>query len=79
MGRIRIELNRAGVGQLLKSDEMKALVQGIGDEAVARAGEGYAARTHNTGQRMICNVYPTTKESAKDNYENNTLLKAVGG
>ncbi len=79
MDRIKIKLNRAGVGQLLKSDEMKALVQGFGEEVAARAGEGHAARTHNSGQRMICNVYPTTKETAKDNYENNTLLKALGG
>lgn len=79
MGVTKFELNTAGVGELLKSAEMRNLVQSLGEQKAREAGPGYAASTHNSGQRMICNVYPNTKEAATDNIENNTLLKVIGG
>ena len=75
---IRIELNRDGIGALLKGPETEHMVQSFGNEVAQRAGTGYAARTHNTGQRQICNVYAATREARQDNLENNTLIKAMG-
>ena len=42
-----------------------------------RAGSDYAHRTHVASFVAISNVYPDSKEAAKDNYKNNTLLKAM--
>ena len=75
---IRIELNKEGVGALLKGGETESLMQRMGNEIAKRAGTGYAASTHNTGQRHICNVYAATTEAKQDNLENNTLIKAMG-
>ena len=71
-------LNRKGVNELLRSEEMRQVVEQYGRDVQNRAGEGYDTRTHMTEQRVIVNVFPATEEAAVDNYENNTLLKAVG-
>lgn len=78
MANVKIELNRKGVAQLLQGAETRDMVQRIGNEVAQRAGTGYSARTHNSGQRQICNVYPDTREARQDNLENNTLIKAMG-
>ena len=75
----RIEINYAGVGELLKSAEMAALMEQFGVQIAARAGSDYAVRVHNSGQRQIANVYPASEEAARDNYENKTLIRALGG
>lgn len=75
---VKIELNRDGIGALLKGPETREMVERFGDEVAQRAGTGYAARTHNSGQRHICNVYAATPEARQDNLENNTLIKAMG-
>lgn len=75
---VKIELNTAGIGALLKGPETESMVQRFGKEIAQRAGSGYAARSHNTGQRQICNVYAASKEAKQDNLENNTLLRAIG-
>ena len=77
MSKVKIELNRAGVGQILKGPEMQKVLESAAAGIVSRAGRGYAYRSHNTGERVIVNVYPETAEAARDNVNNNTLLKAM--
>ena len=74
---IRISLSYEGIGQLLRGEEMKALMERFGAETAGRAGEGYDYRVHNTGQRQAVNIFPNTREAAKDNLKNNTLLKSL--
>ena len=71
-------LNTAGVRELLKSDEMKNVIESYAEEIRARAGDGYGTRTHYSEQRVIVNVFAEDPEAIQDNLENNTLLKAVG-
>lgn len=74
----KVVLDRAGVHALLNCDEVAAKCSQIAREVAAKAGDGYeVAPPHKTGQRVAVNVYPATKEAAKDNYENNTLLRAL--
>lgn len=68
------ELNYKGVGQLLKSTEMQRVLEDHAQGIAKRAGAGYTAKVMPT--RAIVVVEP---KAAKDNLENNTLLKAVGG
>ena len=77
MSKTRIELNYAGVGQLLRSGEMQTCVQEIASSRASALGAGYAFDTHQAGTRVIASVYTETLDAAKDNLQNNTLLKVV--
>lgn len=78
MSDVRIELNDAGIRNLLNSSEIQSVVTAKAQEIAKRAGDGYeAAQPHHTGQRVAVNVYPATLEAARDNYNNNTLEKSL--
>lgn len=83
MSKVRIELNLAGINELMKSAEIQAALQEAG-EAVAQAAGGlsggakYAAQTHTADWVAITNVYPDDAEAARANYKDNVLLKGVG-
>lgn len=78
MGNVEFELNLKGLNELMKSPEMVAALDEVGEAVARNAGEGFAKRTHQANWVAICNVYPNSADAAKDNYENNTLLKALG-
>lgn len=75
--KVKVKLNSNGVRQLLKSQEMRDVLEGYGARTATNAGYGYAYSTHTTEQRAIVNVYPTTREAAIENAEDNTLLRAL--
>lgn len=79
MSKYRIELNYAGVGELLHSKEIEGEVKRIANQVAAKAGDGYATDVYQAGTRVIASVYTETEEAMKDNLDSNTLLKAVGG
>ena len=78
MGKVVVELNRAGVRELLQSSEMMAVCAEYASAIAARAGAGYETSRHTGKNRVNVSVYTATKEAQKDNLENNTLLKARG-
>lgn len=67
------ELNTSGVAQLLHSAEMSSALMAEAEHIAANAGEHYEAKQMPT--RVI--AVPSDEEGEQDNYENNTLLKAV--
>ena len=69
------ELNYAGVGELLKSSEMIDVLTSYADQVASHAGDGYS--TYVGATRANVSVRAETKEAEKDNYNNNTLLKAT--
>ena len=75
---VEFKLNLLGLNDLMKSSEMQSALLKAGQTVAGIAGEGYAAEVHVANYIAISNVYPDTKESAKENYEDNTLLKALG-
>lgn len=75
---IKFELNLRGLNELMKSAAMQAHLTQAGNAVAAAAGDGYEARTHLADYVAITNVYPATREAARENYEDNTLLKALG-
>ena len=79
MGKVKFELNRAGVRELLQSSEMMAICQEYASNAVAQLGEGYEMSTHVGKSRVNASVIATTYQARKENAENNSILKAVGG
>lgn len=75
MSKMKFQLNYEGVGELLHSAAMESVLMGYANAMAGRAGEGFKAV--QMGTRVI--VVTDTDEAAQDNYDNNTLLKAVRG
>lgn len=69
----KFELNYKGVGELLKSQEMAAVLMDNARTLATRAGVDYKAKTMGTRVIVVGN-----ERATQDNYENNTLLKKVG-
>ena len=78
MAKVDFELNINGLRELMKGPEMQAALQEAGDAVASSAGGDYGVRVHVADYVAIANVFPDSQEAAKDNYENNTLLKALG-
>lgn len=77
MANVKIELNSAGVRELLKSSEMKTECEKRANEAVGRLGPGYTVSTHTGKNRVNASVYAESYEAKRDNMESNTILKAL--
>ena len=78
MANVRFELNLPGLNELMKSSEMQSVLEAAGKAVANNAGSDYGVRVHNASYVAIANVYPNSKKAAKENYEDNTLLKALG-
>ena len=79
MSKVKFELNRAGVRELLRSPEAASVCRSYAENIKGRAGEGYEVTTYTGRNRVNASVHAETYEARKDNYDNNTLLKALGG
>lgn len=78
MSKTKFELNLPGLNELMKSDEMVSILEEAGAAVAEAAGADYGHRVHQASFVAICNVYPDSQEAAHENYEENTLLKALG-
>lgn len=79
MGNVKFELNTKGVGQLLKSDTMRAVLEDASSDIARRCGEGYLYDSKMMGTRVISSVYTDSFEAMKDNLDNNTILRNLRG
>ena len=77
MGNVKFELNISGLQELMKSAEMQAQLEAAGQAVAQAAGGDYGTRVHQASYVAIANVYPASKEAARKNYKDNTLLKAL--
>lgn len=78
MADVKFELNLKGLNELMKSSEMESALLEAGEAVANAAGADYGASVHQASFVAICNVYPNSEEAAKENYEQNTIEKAVG-
>lgn len=65
--------NNAGIQEMLKSPEMQDVLLGYAQQVQFNAGQDYEVK--ELGTRVV--VVPSNEQGENDNYENNTLLKAV--
>lgn len=79
MAKIKVELNRSGVRDLLRSKEMEGICREYADAAVSRLGSGYSSNTHTGKNRVNAEVTADTYSARRENLQNNTILKAVRG
>ena len=80
----KVELDLQGLNELMTSKGFVGLISDAA-EAVARqasslSGEKYGSSVKVQGKKYVAigNVFPDSAGAAQDNYENNTLEKAVG-
>lgn len=80
MAKVKFKLNLAGLNDLMKSGEMQAVLNSAASQIASAAGDGYEVESaHPIIFVGIAAVHAKTPEARRDNSENNTLLKALGG
>ena len=75
---VKVKLDRAGVRELLRSNEVKDYLQSIAREKASGLGGGYETDSDIGQNRANAMIRAVTHEAKRDNLKNNTLLKAVG-
>lgn len=71
----KFELNRKGVRELLRGEEMQNLLNEKASAASTSCGEGYKSDIHIGVNRANAMVYADSYEAKRDNLKNNTILK----
>lgn len=81
MSKVKFKLDRAGVRELMRSPEAMNVVMEYATKIQSRcpSGLGYEVSSMVGANRVNASVFASTPEARRDNYENNTLLKARGG
>ena len=77
MSKFKFVLNRAGVRQLMQSEEMQAILNEKATKALNRLGGGYKSDIYVGKNRANAMVYADTYQAKRDNLKNNSILKAV--
>lgn len=75
--KVTFKLNSKGVRELLKSPQMQSILRERVRAIAGKAGEGYYSEVRSYKNRAVGRAYPGTSKARHDNYENNTLLKAL--
>ena len=75
--KVEVKLNFAGVGELLRSKEVKDACKTHASKIQSRCGDGYKTGDFMGSDRVKATVYPETNAARNDNLENNTILKAL--
>lgn len=65
--------------QVLRSDNLRRILDDKAKEIASRCGDGYRSKSSIEENRAMAMVWTSTQEAKLDNEENNTLLKNVKG
>jgi hypothetical protein len=77
MAKNTFKLNYKGVGELMKSEAMQAVLNEYATNIKNRCGNGYEQDIYVGKSRANAMVKATTHQAKRDNLKNNTILKAV--
>ena len=75
--KVTVNLNRAGVREMLKSQEMQNICAEHASAVMQRCGTGYEMDTYVGQNRVNAQVTANTYQAKADCMRNNTLLKAL--
>lgn len=75
MAKVKVELNSAGIQELLKGSAMQGVLISYASQIANAAGDGYSV--HVGPKRANVSIRTDTEEAYNDNLENNTLEKAT--
>ncbi|EHL13130.1 hypothetical protein [Peptoanaerobacter stomatis] len=71
------KLNKIGVRELLKGEDMKKVLSEKADEIVGRCGDGFESDTHIGRNRANVLIKTNSIKSYYKNLKENTILKAL--
>lgn len=77
MSKLKFELNRKGVADLMKSGNMQDVLKKHATGIKNRSGAGYEQDMHVGKNRANARVWADSAEAKSDNLKNNTALKSV--
>ncbi len=77
MSKVKFELNRQGVAQLMKSGAMQSILKSEASSIKSKAGTGYQQDVYVGKNRANARVWADTNDAIEDNSTRNTLLKSV--
>ena len=75
--KVEVKLNRSGVRQLLRSDEMLQACKDQAFSARSRLGDGYEVTFRKGKNRANAEIAAVSPKAVKENKKHNTLLKGV--
>lgn len=78
MSKIEIELNSAGIRELLRSQEIMDALQDTADGIRAQLGTQYQTDQYVGAGRANVSVYTDDPAALRDNERNNAMLRAMG-
>lgn len=78
--KIKFVLNRDGVKQLLQSNEIVNMMKDCANNGINNVAslDDYEIETYMGKKRANVSISAKTKKGEMDNFNNNTLLKALG-
>ena len=74
---VRFTLNRSGVRELLKSQEVMSVCKEHADATRSNLGDGYTVTTRTGKTRVNAEVAAYTQKARQECFENNSILKAL--
>ena len=77
MSKTKFKLNRKGVANLMKSNNMQEVLKDYATNIKNRSGPGYEQDLYVGKNRANAMVWADTYQAKADNLRNNTLLKSV--
>ena len=77
MSKVKIQLNSAGIRELLQSSEIMSVLEQEASSRAASLGPGYSVNTYVGRNRCNAEILAETEEAKQDNLDNNTLLRAI--
>lgn len=77
MANLKITLNKNGVGELLRSEEVAEICREHAEATCRNAGEGFVVEPRNYPERHGYAVRVDSAEAYKKNLKSNILLKSL--
>lgn len=79
MIKVEVEIDSKGARDLMRSEEVMQLCESYANDAMSKLGNGYLLTSYIGENRLNVSIKAMTREARRDQYENNTILKAIGG
>lgn len=77
MSKLKFELNKEGVRQLMRSSEMMAVCESYARKAHKELGTGYKVDKYVGTNRVNVSVAADTQSAREENSKKNSILRAV--
>ena len=77
--KVRVVLNKRGVRDLLKGEDMRQVCADHANKTLAKLGTGYETDTHTGKPRSTAMIRASSAQARRDARQNNTIWKAVKG